>query len=180
MLKNRWLRWRKRTVRGTLAPVLLAISVALALLWASSFRVNFGIGVGAGSRAGAALVEGSTVTGGLLIVCDGTRTDGISYDGPTGYGQGPFESLYLLTIDNAGGPHLWRPRIEAPAPWCGPYIFVPLWMPILVFLGLGCAVAFMRRQPHGTCPMCRYPVTGLPPGAPCPECGLVRLASAEA
>jgi hypothetical protein len=170
------LSWREGS-RGRAGLVLLGLAAVLGLLWASSYWANFGVGVGAGSRPQAVFVEVTTVTDGLLIVRDGTRTDNICYDGPTGYEYGPSDDLYLLTIDKACGPHVWWPRVEHPAPWCGPYIFVPLWMPILVCLALGCAVGFRRRSPPGTCEACRYPLAGMPPGAACPECGTAASAA---
>jgi hypothetical protein len=158
-------------VRARAAIVLLALSAVLALLWASSYWANFGIGVGNGSAPNGHFVEVTTVTDGLLIVRNGTRMDNICYDGPTGSGYGPSEYLYLVTIEKTGGPHVWWPRVEHPAAFCGPYIFVPLWMPISVSLGLGCALALWRRRPPGSCAACWYPLAGLSPGAPCPECG---------
>ncbi len=39
--------------------------------------------------------------------------------------------------------------------------------------------AFRRRLTAGRCPKCRYPLEGLPPGAPCPECGTMVSTSSE-
>jgi hypothetical protein len=47
----------------------------------------------------------------------------------------------------------------------------PLWPVGLASLGLS-ACAWRRRQRQGpsSCPSCRYDLSGLPPGSPCPEC----------
>ena len=48
-------------------------------------------------------------------------------------------------------------------------------------------VAFLHRRDRGwrrltsnTCPKCTYPLTGLKPDAPCPECGAGRAVAPEA
>ncbi len=158
---------------------MLGLAVALALLWVSSYRANFGVGIGAATAMGACFVEVTTVTDGLLIVRNGTRTDSICYDRVTGWEELGYACLHLLNMQKVGGPHVLWPRVEHPAPWCGPYVFVPLWMPILVCLALGCALAFRHRHPPGTCTTCGYPLSGLPRGAPCPECGRARSGSAN-
>lgn len=49
---------------------------------------------------------------------------------------------------------------------------VPLW-PIPAAAGVMTAAVWRsnRRHARSTCPACNYPRAGLPPGAPCPECG---------
>jgi hypothetical protein len=156
--------------------LLFLLAVGLGLLWSSSYFANFGVGVGKGHgpSGDAAIVEITTVTDGLLMVLGGSRTDNICYDGSTGFSYGPSQALYGLEIDKIGGPHVLLPSVKHPAAWCGPYIFVPLWMPIALCLFLGAGLVLWPRRPAGTCERCWYPLEGLASGAPCPECGKPR------
>jgi hypothetical protein len=59
------------------------------------------------------------------------------------------------------------------------HIEMPLWIPAALLAALALpmwwSVLHRRRAARaGTCPRCRYDLSGLPPGAPCPECGRLR------
>ena len=157
--------WRRATIG------MWGIAGALMIVWLSSYLANFGFGVGRGTSNHAVLLEVTTVTDGFLVVYNGTRTDNICYDGLTGYGWGPSEAFYLLMVQKHGGRHVLWPRVEHPAKWCGPYTFVPIWMPMLGCVGLGWLLRLLRKHPLGTCSRCGYSRTGLQPRTPCPECG---------
>lgn len=150
---------------------MLGLAALCAFLWLLGYWASVGIGVGKSPSPHGHILEVTTVTDGLLIVHNGTRGDNICYDGPTGYSSGPSEYLSIVIIDKIGGPHVWWPRIERPAPWCGPYTFVPLWIPLLAFTVLGLSLMLVRRPPPGSCTKCWYPLTGLSPDSRCPECG---------
>lgn len=150
-----------------------------ALLWVVSLWQNLGFGIDAAARptgwgASKATVEASLVRGGVLLIFGGTRTDSIAYDPLTSFSMFfPFGGrVYILDVHTVAGPVVWWPRYQRPAPWSGPYIFLPLWP-----IALGCIAAAWRlwvlgRQVvPGICPACRYPLAGLPAGAACPECG---------
>lgn len=64
----------------------------------------------------------------------------------------------------------WLPRLASPQP--GNLSYVPLWMPWIVIAGFTFWLfrADRLKAPHA-CPACGYDKTGLPAGAPCPECG---------
>ena len=48
---------------------------------------------------------------------------------------------------------------------------VALWIPAAGLLGYGWCLWRQSRDLRGHCRRCRYDLSGLPPGAPCPECG---------
>jgi hypothetical protein len=62
---------------------------------------------------------------------------------------------------------------DSPFAW---QAFLPIWPLILLVSALTCAawrldILSRRRAMLNLCPKCRYDRTGLPPQAPCPECG---------
>jgi hypothetical protein len=153
--------------------LLFVLASILAFIWGTTYFTNSGIGVGKGTltRRDAAILEITTVTDALLVVCDGSRTDNLCYDGPTGFSYGPSEMLYYLDLDTLRGPHVLLPWVQRPAIWSGPYIFVPLWIPIVACLVLGLVLRRWPGRPIGVCVKCSYSLAGLPSGAACPECG---------
>ncbi|MBC7773319.1 MAG: hypothetical protein H7210_12545 [Pyrinomonadaceae bacterium] len=148
---------------GILAFLLLIIS-----MWQ-----NLGVGIAPPGSSVAwgcdkAICEVSMVRGGLLFVFNGTRTDSLIYDHSNGFSQFGGH-IYVLDVHTVAGRIIWWPRIEQPAPGCGPYVFMPLW-PVV----LGCTFGAWRLRPRpdkNACKSCGYSRSGLPPGAPCPECG---------
>ena len=60
------------------------------------------------------------------------------------------------------------------------WFFIPAWMPLSLYGGVvvwalrkpvGRLWARLLSPPPGHCKACRYDLSGLPPGAACPECG---------
>jgi hypothetical protein len=47
----------------------------------------------------------------------------------------------------------------------------PLWMPLVGTLVPGIVLERRTRHVRGHCRVCRYDLSGLPGGSPCPECG---------
>lgn len=79
-------------------------------------------------------------------------------------------------------PWTARPVVSFKRYWAAPdmnwdwIVSVPLWIPAgtsaAVLIPLMILSARRRRLAGlGRCPSCAYDRTGLPPGAPCPECG---------
>lgn len=67
----------------------------------------------------------------------------------------------------------WRPRLRMGD--FGFYSVVPLWMAFLAF-GIPGVLLWRARMVRlrTNCRFCDYDLSGLPSGAPCPECGKVR------
>jgi hypothetical protein len=74
---------------------------------------------------------------------------------------------------------LWRPVLQRWSVFGAPInvqAIVPLWLP-LALSAAPTALAWcshLRRRRAGLCPKCGYDPAGLPPTAPCPECGRAR------
>ncbi len=63
---------------------------------------------------------------------------------------------------------LWLP----PATAGHRVVYFPLWWVGAPLVPVGAFLARLGREaPVGHCPTCRYNLSGLPPGASCPECG---------
>lgn len=69
----------------------------------------------------------------------------------------------------------WRPlwRSNSAGHWV---VDLPLWMPIALTAAIAAAgwwadICARRRERFGLCAKCGYNLTGLAPGATCPECG---------
>lgn len=80
----------------------------------------------------------------------------------------PFES----TVGREGGSTEWSFYSIA----CFVFLkhqrlVLPISIVVLVCCTAGILVQALRRSRAGVCPACTYPLTGLPPGSPCPECG---------
>ncbi|MDX2117387.1 MAG: hypothetical protein SFY96_04310 [Planctomycetota bacterium] len=61
------------------------------------------------------------------------------------------------------------------------FVGIPLWLPAAMCLAFGMpSVVTLRRRvraiKNGACQRCGYLLTGLPPAAPCPECGRAKAA----
>ncbi|CAG0991473.1 hypothetical protein PHYC_02322 [Phycisphaerales bacterium] len=50
---------------------------------------------------------------------------------------------------------------------------VPLWVPSLLLAAVSALLwrSHLRDRRANNCPECNYPLSGLAPGSPCPECG---------
>lgn len=69
----------------------------------------------------------------------------------------------------------WRFERFAPGPNWGVRLWALAAIPTAL-LAL-CLIARRRVAPDGVCPRCRYPLTGLPAGTACPECGAATVAA---
>lgn len=82
------------------------------------------------------------------------------------------------------GLRVWKGDPEMPFNWGFDYyastyeqiVVIPLWCPAMISLAVFAFVWRLdgrgaRRIRRGHCPTCNYNLSGLPPGAPCPECG---------
>jgi hypothetical protein len=68
----------------------------------------------------------------------------------------------------------WWPTVDlpgSPAKHNFAVVGVPLWMPLILFAGLGALSWRLDRSSTDSCAACAYDLSGLRTGAPCPECG---------
>ena len=69
----------------------------------------------------------------------------------------------------------WLPGVaESPMNPFTRALVIPLWMPLVLCAGPAAWLVWRDRKAArlaNLCPKCSYPLGGLPPGSPCPECG---------
>ena len=154
--------------------------LAVLIFWPLSYFVNAGFGLlngnpsvrawGVGAAPNSTCFEVTLARGGMLLVINGTRTDGIYYNtssGSTSWGW----PIYFLLMENTNVPAVWFPSYARPAPWCGPYILVPWWLVVVPSALLARWGLRSGPAPPGKCTTCGYELAGLPCDAACPECG---------
>lgn len=157
----------------------ISAGLGAAAVWVPSLWWNAGVGLGAPGMSvamgmGSANAEVSLVRGGLLLIINGTRADSVTYDPDENFTCTATEAgfhgrLYILSVHTVAGPMVWWPRLERPGASREPYLFVPLWLVMLACFYIAWRAIPRRRK--GACPSCGYPLAGLPPSSPCPECG---------
>lgn len=76
---------------------------------------------------------------------------------------------------NPAQPFVWLPWLHHESP-SSHRIDMPLWVVLAPALAPSAIFAWRqaRRRARGECARCAYDLRGLPPGAPCPECGTPR------
>lgn len=78
------------------------------------------------------------------------------------------ESFYVA-VNSEGLTFTWDAHWYSRSDW---FVRVPLWAPWLL-AALWCALAWRPRRAGAAVCACGYARDGLPPGAPCPECGVI-------
>ncbi|HVU62496.1 MAG TPA: hypothetical protein VHC70_00870 [Phycisphaerales bacterium] len=136
----------------TLSRVLLAGATLTAALGVLSVRLS--LGVLAGERN---------------AICAGAGAVGGEWHEP-GHPPGHAWRWGPLLLDRVDDPIEWLPMIERGQDGDG-LVALPLWIPVAAMLIPGAWLAIAHRRRSGCCPHCQYDLTGLEPGAPCPECG---------
>lgn len=102
--------------------------------------------------------------------------------GPNGSISGFGGPAGFRVIRSASPDLRWRPKYSFNSAAGLLSIRVPLWL-ICVTMGAASAAAHraaVRSRDPRTCPACEYSRRGLPPDAPCPECGKVPGAKSSA
>ncbi|CAG1003492.1 hypothetical protein PHYC_03070 [Phycisphaerales bacterium] len=87
-------------------------------------------------------------------------------------GAGWFGTCRTEVLSGRAGPFRWWFDIGGAGSTYRAHI--PLWCPTLLFATPAVLLwrSYLRaRRVTNPCPKCNYPLTGLAPGSPCPECG---------
>ncbi len=98
----------------------------------------------------------------------------VSSDGP--YEKNPAVRLGPVFFDRCDDSMEWWVIAEIDAGES--VVAAPFWMPLLATLIPGTILWWRTRHIRGHCRACRYDLSGLPVGAPCPECGRAEQSSA--
>jgi hypothetical protein len=79
----------------------------------------------------------------------------------------PAHESFYVDVNSEGLHFAPEFRFNALNDW---FINLPLWIPLALTSPLA-TFLWIRRHPKGHCRRCGYPLRGLAPQSPCPECG---------